>query len=225
MAEPRRERGKGKTRPTRGRATRSPGGRVYAGKLPLERRTERRRQILEAAHDLFGTRGYLDTSIEQVCASAGVGIRAMYEEFGGREELFRQVFDNIIERAYAAVERVLEANAGEPPIVLLSEGLRAYLHAMLDDPRCGRIVSVEVSALDPVMGRHRNRTLKRFAALAVTFLPVDARRSVGNTRVWSIAFSGGVNEVVVNSLSTPEDWKVDVVAADLARIWARTLEI
>ena len=149
----------------------------------------------------------------------------MYEEFGGREELFQQVFDNIVERAYAAVERALEASVGAPPIVLLSEGLRAYLHAMLDDPRCGRIVSVEVAALNPVMGMHRNRTLKRFAALAVTFLPMDARRSVGDARVWSIALSGGVNEVVVNSLLAPEDWEVEVVAADLAKIWARTLEV
>jgi AcrR family transcriptional regulator len=55
-----------------------------------------------AALEHFGTRGYADSTIEGICAEAGVGIRAFYDEFRTREELLRQVYDYAAGRAYDA---------------------------------------------------------------------------------------------------------------------------
>src|SRR6266536_445680 len=46
--------------------------RRYRGRLPDERRAERRRRLLGAGLELFGTVGYHGTSIERLCAQAGV---------------------------------------------------------------------------------------------------------------------------------------------------------
>ena len=44
---------------------------------------------------LFGGRGYVDTSIEEVVARAGLTKGAVYHHFDGKEGLFRAVFEQV----------------------------------------------------------------------------------------------------------------------------------
>jgi hypothetical protein len=94
---------------------------------------------------------------------------------------------------------------------------------MLGDPRTGRVISIESSALDRAMDEHRNRTLKRFAALGIGTLAPATQESIGNVRLWSLALAGAVNEVVVDCLITSGDIDVDELARELTEIWIRTL--
>lgn len=199
--------------------------RPYAGKSRLERRAGRRQQLIDAGLELFGTAGYRETKIERVCAGAGVGIQAFYEEFGRREELFRQIYDQVIGRAYAAVERALEASAQHTPGERLRACVLAYLDAMLVDSRCGWLVSIESGALDRAMDVHRNRTMKRFAALITEALPPDTRRAIGDVRLWSLMLGGAINEVVVDRLLSPDGRSIEALADELSAIWQRTLGV
>ena len=52
--------------------TQATTGRPYGGRSPEERRADRRRRLLDAALDRFGTTGYASTSITELCSSAGV---------------------------------------------------------------------------------------------------------------------------------------------------------
>ena len=61
--------------------------RRYGGLAVQERREARRKKLIAAGYELFGTVGFADTKIEQVCALAGVGIRSLYGEFGSLEQL------------------------------------------------------------------------------------------------------------------------------------------
>ena len=45
--------------------------RLYRGVSAAERRAERRERLLEAGLELFGTRGYADSSIRAISAQAG----------------------------------------------------------------------------------------------------------------------------------------------------------
>jgi AcrR family transcriptional regulator len=204
-------------------ALRATTGRPYAGKLPAERRAERRRQFVETGRELFGTIGYADVTIERLCTEASVGIRAFYEEFGTRQALFRAVYDDVMDTAYAAMERSLSASASRPPAERLGACIRVYLRAMLEDRRCGRIVSIESGALGREMDAHRNATLKRFVALLVTALPAPVLEAIPNVRVWSLMLGGAVNEVVIDCLVARRTHDVATLADELTTIWNRTL--
>jgi AcrR family transcriptional regulator len=198
--------------------------RPYAGKSRLERRAERRRQLLDAGLALFGTRGYRRVTIEQLCSEAGVGIRAFYEEFGSRETFFRAVYDDVTSLALESIERGLEAFRDASSEVRLGACIRLVLESLLADSRRARVVSIESSALDEQMDRHRNDTMKRFAALLAGTLDDETRRTTGDPRLWSLMLGGGLNEAVISQLVSPDPRPIPDLAEALTRIWVRTIQ-
>jgi AcrR family transcriptional regulator len=68
-------------------------------------RQRRRADILRAAADLFGRRGYAGVQVDDVARAAGIGKPTLYRYFASKEELFLQVFGD----ALAALESDLAA--------------------------------------------------------------------------------------------------------------------
>src|SRR5919198_3030469 len=89
--------------------------RRYRGRLPGERRAERRRRLLDAGLELFGTVGYRGTSIERLCAQAGVTTRHFYQEFPGREALLAAPCGEIIAEVTGAGGAPPPRGRGGPP--------------------------------------------------------------------------------------------------------------
>jgi AcrR family transcriptional regulator len=54
-----------------------------------------RASLVKAARDLFGAQGYVDTSVDEIVARAGVTKGAVYHHFEGKEGLFRAVFEQV----------------------------------------------------------------------------------------------------------------------------------
>ncbi len=100
-------------------------------------RQRRRADILRAAGDLFGRRGYGSVQVDDVARAAGVGKPTLYRYFASKEALFLQVFGDALE----ALEAELEAIRGR-------EGSqRAALAAMLErlvDVLAGQMVSLRL---------------------------------------------------------------------------------
>ena len=196
--------------------------RPYGGALPDERRNLRRGKLIAAGYKLFGSSSFNDTGIGQICAAAGVGIRAFYDEFESLEGLLQAVYDDVMSSAYGSFKRSLFERPGEAA-KMLERGIRTYLHEMLDNPCSGRIASIESSRLDPLLGRHRNKMLKKFAKLVATVVQADAATFDGDIRVWSLMFAGGLNEVVVSAVLSKQKPDIDALASSIAEICTRTL--
>ena len=62
-------------------------GRTYGGESADDRLTRRRRQLLDAGLELFGTAGYRATTVRQLCREAKVSDRYFYEQFDSTEDL------------------------------------------------------------------------------------------------------------------------------------------
>ena len=196
--------------------------RPYGGALPDERRNLRRGKLIAAGYKLFGSSSFNDTGIGQICAAAGVGIRAFYDEFESLEGLLQAVYDDVMSSAYSSFERSLFERPGEAA-KMLERGIRTYLHEMLDNPCSGRIASIESSRLDPLLGRHRNKMLEKFAKLVATVVQSDGATFDGDIRVWSLMFAGGLNEVVVSAVLSKQKPDIDALASSIAEICTRTL--
>jgi len=62
--------------------------------LPRHRRSENtRRQVLDAALDLFSHQGYRGTSIKEIAEAAGVSAANVYHLFPDKEAIFRTLLD------------------------------------------------------------------------------------------------------------------------------------
>ncbi len=54
-----------------------------------------RASLIQAARELFGEQGYVETSLDEIVARAGVTKGAVYHHFEGKEGLFRSVFEQV----------------------------------------------------------------------------------------------------------------------------------
>lgn len=67
---------------------------------------DRRRSILAAAEVTFNRNGYARTTVEQVAAAAGVAKGSIYNYFHSKEELFQQVFAEVMSGATSDLSRI-----------------------------------------------------------------------------------------------------------------------
>ena len=120
-----------------------------------------RAALIEAARGLFGEKGYVDTSNDEVVARAGVTKGALYHHFTGKEELFRVVFEQVQQEVsdQAVVEFLLPDSWDA-----LVRGCARWVDAHLD-PSVRRIVMQDAPA---VLGWDDVRTIEnRFGAVAL----------------------------------------------------------
>jgi AcrR family transcriptional regulator len=68
-----------------------------------------RRAVLAAARSLFGKKGYVQTSVDEIADAARVTKGAVYHHFAGKEALFRAVLAEVEVEAEARA-----AGAGDP---------------------------------------------------------------------------------------------------------------
>jgi AcrR family transcriptional regulator len=95
----------------------------YAGGMTLrDRKKIRTRQaIVDAATELFATRGYEGTTVADIAATAEIGTRTFFSYFASKEEL---LFPQSDARVRAAVDAIATRKPGESPAEVLLRALR-----------------------------------------------------------------------------------------------------
>jgi AcrR family transcriptional regulator len=196
-------------------------GRVYRGRSAEERHTARWAALVDAGFELYGTVGYRAATIERICSQARLTTRNFYEHFRDQEALLRAVYDRTVVEATTAVLAALDA-AGTDPRDRVQQGVGAFVHTMLDDPRRARIMCLQVVGVSDELERHRRNVLHRFADL----LAAEARRTAEagfiprrrSYHVGSLALVGGVNELLVDWLHADEPLPIDRLVAEIVQL-------
>ncbi len=223
--EPGLVRGNGRsTEPSLGSRRGSDEGRPYRGLSPEARRSERRRRLLDAGLQLFGTNGYANTSIEQICSMASVTTRHFYEEYGCREELLKSTYTEIVMSASRAVSEAVESAAFFLE-ARIRAGITAYLHTMLDDARKARIFCVEVVGVSPEMEAHRRAVVHLMAGMTQYYADqLRVSEAVGFPEGLNFTFTtlhlvGGTNELMVEWMMGGQRVPLDDLIEDVVRIY------
>jgi AcrR family transcriptional regulator len=116
----------------------------------VARRTQRERSestisdLLDAARELFGTRGYAATSLDDVARAAGVSKGALYHHFAGKPELFGAVFER--EQSDLASAVVDASRRKRDPWDAFFAGCRTFIERSLD-PKVQRITLHDAPAV------------------------------------------------------------------------------
>ena len=100
------------------------------------------RRILDAATEVFATRGFSAATMADVVAGSGASIGSIYHHFGGKNELFLAIFEQMANAVDRRIETAME-HAGEDadPRRIFELHVRAYLEAMWENRRLARVLT------------------------------------------------------------------------------------
>ena len=120
------------------------------------------RRILDAATDVFATRGFAAATMADVVAGSGASIGSIYHHFGGKSELFLAMFEQMavdVDRRIAAAMQ--QAGEGADPRVVFELHVRAFLESMWENQRLAQVLT---SGDTPVgfQGARRSRMQRAF---------------------------------------------------------------
>ena len=88
---------------------------------------ETRRQLLEAAGEVFAEAGFRDATVREICRRAGANIAAVNYHFGDKETLYAEVLRYAQQKALEKYPPLLGVAADAPP----EEKLRAFVRSFL----------------------------------------------------------------------------------------------
>jgi AcrR family transcriptional regulator len=127
----------------------------YGGVTAQARVADRRERLLAAGLELFGTQGYPRTTIDQVCAEAGLTKRYFYESFRSCEDLMGALVRNLwVEAAQDGMAAVAATPGGARARV--RAGIGAVVDYYTADTRRGRVAFLEaVGISDRIEGQRR----------------------------------------------------------------------
>jgi AcrR family transcriptional regulator len=117
--------------------------RPYRGVSHDDRRAQRRGQLVAAAIEVYGERGYRHATVKAVCEAAGLTERYFYESFANSDELLIASFNTVTARVFGELTRAAEA-AGCDRADRARAMLHAYFTALKADPRSARVFLVEI---------------------------------------------------------------------------------
>ncbi len=164
-----------------------------------------RDRIMDAALNIFSTKGYHDTRMDEIVEASATSKGSIYFHFPNKERLFLALVDqfaDLLER------RVVEAVEGE------AEGMKrvqAALQACLDTfgryRRPAKILLVQAVGLGTLFEKKRLEVNDRFALLIKKYL--DEAIQVGeivpvDTEIVSYAWMGAIYGIVIRWVYTGE---------------------
>jgi AcrR family transcriptional regulator len=126
------------------RATTDGSGREPPTSLRSQHVGATRRAVLTAARSLFGRKGYAQTSVDEIAASARVTKGAVYHHFAAKEALFRAVHAEV--EAEAQARALVASDPKRSPIDQIVAMVNGYLDAALDE-EIRRITLIDGPAL------------------------------------------------------------------------------
>jgi AcrR family transcriptional regulator len=176
-----------------------------------ERRKETIGAIDRAAQQLFETRGFSNTTVDDIVAQAGVAKGAFYHHYESKEA----VFTNVLERIQSSLAQEVAKGAAksETPVAALRSGLRAYIEA------CERPNVRQVLLLDgpTVLGWTRWREIddKYFGDMTrrVVAAALGARATALHVQAVAALIAGAFAEAAMSSAAGSKFQSKDLVAA------------
>lgn len=123
---------------------------------------KRRRAIIDAAHDLFISKGYQATTIEDILAATGIAKGTLYYHFPGKDDIMNAIINTVAETITARAQGIL--NEDDQPLskvmrIIASARVQQRDAALIDQfhvPNNAefhvRSITTTVHALAPILG-------------------------------------------------------------------------
>jgi TetR/AcrR family fatty acid metabolism transcriptional regulator len=164
-----------------------------------------RDRILDAALNIFASKGYYDTRMDEIVAASATSKGAIYFHFPNKERLFLALVDQFADLIERRVREAVEQEA--EGIARVRAALQACLETFGRYRRPAKILLVQAVGLGSVFEKKRVEVNDRFANLIKEYLEQAIR--VGDvlpvdTDVVSYAWMGAIYGIVIRWVYTGE---------------------
>lgn len=188
-----------------------------------DRRAARRDALVAAGLELFGTRGYDETTIEAVCRDAGLPRAEFDEHFDGTEALLAAVHEQLAAELTGTVAAALELeSAGAGVERRARAGIAAFMQTLADDERKARVQLLETVGASRAIDARRREVRRAFAAMiahsgerAATAGEIPRR----DFTILATALVGAVYEVLVEWVLADDRPPIDDVIEECVRLF------
>lgn len=185
-------------------------------------RADRRAALLAAGLELFGTRGFRATSVEEVCRQAHLSRDDFEDHFAGKEDLLAAVHENLAEELTGTVAAALELEpVGSGLERRARAGIGAFARTLADDETKARVLLLESVGVSSALDESRREVRRAFAAIFAHGVELAAtageipRRDFG---IVATAFVGGVFEVLAEWILAEERIPIDDLVEECVRL-------
>jgi AcrR family transcriptional regulator len=193
--------------------------RSYGGVSATDRVAARRERLLDAALELYGTRGFAATGVKDVCREAGLTDRYFYESFRHSGELFTAVFDRATSGLLVLVAQKVSEVPPEPEAQVRA-AIETFVRALADDPIKARVIFVESAAVGAEVDHHMRASLRQFAALvAATARPHLPDMPERTLELGALALVGAIDRVIIEWQDGHLDATIDEVIDHLVQLF------
>lgn len=148
-------------------AERSPRRR-YGGKDGRARQVERHDRLVAAGVRLFGRQGFAATSIDAVCAEAGLTKRYFYESFASSDDLLIAAYRSATREFMQSILAAAGPHRHDAR-ALVRAGVQQVYRFVRQHPDEARLIMIEATAVRSQLGRVYGHSYAEFVELLVVF--------------------------------------------------------
>jgi len=151
-------------------------------------RLARRRQLLDAALEVFVAHGYHAAAMDEIADRAGVSKPVLYQHFPGKQELYLALLDESVDRLIEAVEAALRSTADNRQRVNATFG--AYYAYIAEHTGTFRLVFESDLTSEPAVRERLDAADRRCADLISQVIKEDAGLADDEAHLLSIGLLG-----------------------------------
>lgn len=194
-----------------------------SGRTILDKES-RRRQLVDAAIEVFAAKGYRVASITDIIQQAEVARGTFYLYFRSKEEVFNAALERFHE-LYQAMTRKEMARNYSNPLGLegrLREAMREWLGFLLEHRQLTKIVFRQAAAVDPHYERKHAelmRTMQAHWGKAIRFLQhIKLLRADLDPLFLSTVFFGVTTQIALRAIAEKSQPDLDAVVEQWVRL-------
>lgn len=167
----------------------------YAGKAASTRQRERKEKLILAGMKLIGSEGFAASSVDAVCAEAGLTKRYFYESFKNREELLIEAYREATRELMSSIMKAA-APYREDSRKLVRAGIQQTFTFVQQNPDKAKLIMIEAMSVRSQLGRVYGKSYGEFVDLLVAFTkPFLADGGPGDT-ILAVMAKGGVGVLI-----------------------------
>jgi AcrR family transcriptional regulator len=149
----------------------SPNGKAL--RLP---RDERRRQLLNAAHEVFVAHGFHGAAMDDIAEAAKVSKPVLYQHFPGKRELYLALLENHLAELTTLLMEALRSTGDNK--VRVQATMRAYFSFIARDSKAHRLVFESDVSNDPEVSARLEAFNAHFANAIAEVIAGDTQLSL-----------------------------------------------
>ncbi|NQX59995.1 TetR/AcrR family transcriptional regulator [Paenibacillus qinlingensis] len=171
-----------------------------------DRKDAKRQLILDTAAKVFANRGYHNTTVKDIVEEASISVGSFYFYFKGKEELFAELYLNIVKAFQDTAQKVLDIenyNLAKNFTRVISANLWMYQ----SNRELARIMLVEAVGLNPEFEKKRSdsvrescRTMEEWFKRFKVHNPVN----IPDERIAALAFESSFYYLILDWLEGDE---------------------